>query len=197
MSKKLQVDNTDRKYRDFWYSHRKKWEGCQLCEIGCKTQHHVFARGSLPCKVLFVGEAPGESEDIIGIPFVGPAGKMLDKLLERVSGNRGNRLPRYAITNTICCLPQQEGKPRPPTESEMINCQPRLEHFIERSEATHFVALGKVAADRLIEILGKEVRETGSVLFLKHPSYLLRSGSETEKAKFVVRLTEWLKREKL
>lgn len=195
--------NGNRKHKDAWYRHRKKWRDCQRCPLGEQAQNHVFARGTLPCKILFVGEAPGESEDIIGKPFVGPSGIMLEKLIARIEVNgqwkngRIKHFPTYAITNTLCCFPQRMGRSRPPEKSELAACQNRLVEFIKLSEAKAFVALGPTATSVLIDILGKSDELTGPVLTLKHPSYLLRSGRETEKARFVVSLIDWIKKEKI
>jgi len=96
--------------------------------------------------VCFVGEAPGEKEDLVGCPFVGRAGRMLDKLM------RAEGLSRNAvmITNTVKCRPPMN---RNPSKEEMAACLPYLEQEIEGRQLV--VALGKVACQNL---LGRDVR---------------------------------------
>ena len=85
--------------------HCERWKngcGSRLC-FGVKNV--CLARGKVPCDVLFVGEAPGESEDTIGKPFVGPAGKLLDYIIGRAL--QGTEL-RAAFTNLVCCIPRDD-----------------------------------------------------------------------------------------
>lgn len=188
----LSVPSSPRKYRDAWYRHRQKWKDCIACPLGKQAEHHVFARGQIPCTILFIGEAPGESEDVLGVPFVGPAGKLLDKLLDQTEVRMGKQMPPYAITNTLCCFPQdEEGKPRPPDDFEVDSCMPRLSHFVRISRARCIVGLGK-SAQRTLERY--PYFETMPNLYLKHPAYFLRSGNETEKARFVIQLASWVSR---
>ena len=58
--------------------HREKWRDCQSCLLNKCRNRVVMARGKLPSPILFIGEAPGESENVVGLPFVGPAGRLLD-----------------------------------------------------------------------------------------------------------------------
>ena len=73
--------------KSLYQSHCEKWQdgcGAEICELANKV---VLCRGRLPCDVLFIGEAPGESENVIGLPFVGPAGKLLDKMIKKGIGS--------------------------------------------------------------------------------------------------------------
>ena len=82
--------------------HREKWKGCERCSLYRGRRSVVLCRGKLPCDVLFVGEAPGVSEDVLGRPFVGPAGKLLDEIVERALDGQYD----YAITNLVACIPK-------------------------------------------------------------------------------------------
>lgn len=67
-----------------WLDHVEKWKDCQRCPLAQQRSNIVLARGTVPCDVLFIGEAPGASEDALGLPFVGPAGHLLNQIIERV-----------------------------------------------------------------------------------------------------------------
>jgi DNA polymerase len=116
---------------------------CRLCES--RTQV-VPPDGDLDSSVCFVGEAPGEKEDLVGRPFVGMAGKMLDKLFE---GERLDR-KRVMITNTVKCRPP---KNRNPAKDEMAACFPYLEQ--ELAGRRMVVTMGRVAC---MNLLGKDVK---------------------------------------
>lgn len=156
-----------------WTDHVEKWKDCQLCDL-CKTRKNVvLARGQVPCDVLLVGEAPGSSEDIVGRPFVGPAGKLLDEIIARAvdglelckecnlaqyetpsgmvcsSGHGGaDSVPiRIAFTNLVACIPiGEEGSKtaEPPVES-IKACQPRLGELIELAKPQLIVMVGKLS----------------------------------------------------
>lgn len=66
-----------------WAQFVNRWKGCTTCELHATRQKVVLARGEVPCDVLLIGEAPGMAEDTIGIPFVGPAGQLLDKIIDQ------------------------------------------------------------------------------------------------------------------
>jgi uracil-DNA glycosylase family 4 len=113
-------------YEDF----QRRWaEGCgsEFCPAASKI---VLARGELPCRVLLVGEAPGESENVVGQPFVGPAGQLLDVVIRRAQKKTWNW--SYAITNLVACIPRDEagGKAGQPSDEAIEQCSPRLCEFI-------------------------------------------------------------------
>ncbi len=112
--------------------HVERWKNCTACGL-CKTREYVvLARGSLPCEVAFIGEAPGESEDFLGQPFMGPAGKLLDQIIERAVRYSQLPAPTMAFSNLIACIPKNEdnrkrkGEPMP---DELAACRPRLQEF--------------------------------------------------------------------
>jgi uracil-DNA glycosylase family 4 len=153
-----------------WASHRENWEHCTRCAIGDLAFKHVFARGMLPCDILFLGEAPGDTEDATGFPFVGRAGKVFDAMIGQVRG-----IPRgwtWAVTNVVLCKPQDApgGSFREPTDQEKLNCRPRLDYFIE-----------SIARPKGIVCLGEHASRAAAfgeitTLSIRHPSYIQRMG---------------------
>lgn len=171
--------------------HREKWaDGCGngICS---RARKRVFARGSIPCDILLVGEGPGESENIIGKPFVGPAGHLLNDMLARsldglmwpgVFDENGGDVPlTYAITNVVCCLPTEEdgSKKGEPTEEETEQCFPRLLELIRMCRPSAIVRVGRVSArflnqDRLAPV--DWIPSGGRILFrdIIHPGAILK-----------------------
>src|SRR5678815_494689 len=114
-----------------WEDHVTKWRDCNECPLCEQRDNIVLARGTLPCDVLLVGEAPGDSENFLGQPFVGPAGCKLDYVIEAAWAKAGSRLT-YALTNLVACFPRlaKEAGDNEPTKSEIDACRPRLEEFM-------------------------------------------------------------------
>lgn len=128
------------------YLHTKKWNKCNRCRLCVDRENVVLWRGELPCEILFIGEAPGESEDTIGIPFVGPAGNEFDDLYAQVIGDDLT----FAMTNIVACIPRdKDANLRMPKKDEAKHCSPRLQSFFEIAEPKCVVTLGKVS-DRYI-----------------------------------------------
>src|SRR4051812_28157858 len=98
-----------------WLQHVQRWKDCQRCPLGqqrgricltraCKAGDQPGAYGGrLPCDVLFIGEAPGSSEDALGLPFVGPAGDLLDQIKQRALPPETS----CAFTNLVACYPRE------------------------------------------------------------------------------------------
>lgn len=156
------------------------WKDCQQCNL-CETRRKVvLARGTVPCDVLFVGEAPGESEDVIGLPFVGPAGKMLDSIIEdafrSVSVEPGK--PSYALTNIVCCIPRDaEGnKVGEPSDEAVTACRQRLVEFVRLCDPRLIVCVGTVARDWLDLKRKRCIRfhRDISQVSIHHPAFILR-----------------------
>lgn len=156
--------------------HYSSWNNCKRCPLYKTNTNYVLARGEIPCQLLFIGEAPGVSEDATGYPFVGPAGKLLDKLLADTF-EHANKKPTYAITNVIACIPWNEDQSsfRKPTKEEAEECYPRVEEFIS------------ICKPRLVVLLGKEASKYAptsdeyATREIFHPSYLLRKGGASTK----------------
>lgn len=150
-------------------------ESCQNCPLGATRTHLVFGCGNPNAKLMFVGEAPGESEDLTGTPFVGRAGQLLDKYLELVD------IPRedVYITNILKCRPP---KNRDPEEGEQDACMGYLREQVKLIKPKMIVCLGRISAMRLIKPDFKITREHGiwvqkgayEMTAVYHPSLLLR-----------------------
>lgn len=116
-------------------------KGCRLCDLcDCRT-NIVLPKGDPESPVVFVGEAPGENEDLQGIPFVGRAGKILDGILDEV----GLPKEKVMITNTVKCRPPQNRDPRP---EEMAACRGFLNSELKGRKA--IVGLGKSSVKDLL-----------------------------------------------
>jgi len=114
---------------------------CTLCGLSRERKHVVPPSGDLYSPVLFIGEAPGEKEDERAIPFVGKAGKMLDRLLQEEGLARSSIM----ITNTVKCRPPRNRRPK---EEETRACYPYLEG--ELRDRQLLVALGKTASESIL-----------------------------------------------
>lgn len=173
--------------------HLLKWDGCKLCTLHCNRDEIVFFRGTVPCDILFIGEGPGESENAIGKPFVGPAGKQLDLLIKTTFEDTDHD-PSIGITNLVCCLPFVPGEDiKPPNATQITACSRRLEELINIAKPKLLVALGKVPA-KYLDRLNTKLK----IVKLTHPSWLLRLSSDEEHryslefARFTVTLkTAW------
>ena len=149
--------------------------GCQKCRLGATRTNLVFGVGPVPSPVVFVGEGPGQQEDLKGEPFVGPAGKLLDDMLSIIDLSRENSY----ICNIVKCRPPQN---RDPMEDEQDACIGYLYEQLKLLQPKVIVCLGRIAAMRLIKPDFRITREHGNwserngVLYtaIYHPSALLR-----------------------
>lgn len=153
--------------------HINLWHDCTRCEIGRIADHHCFGRGVLPCEILFIGEAPGKTEDCLGSVFIGQSGTVLDSWIHRAQKVLGFQVP-YAITNTVLCRPcDGMGQPnRAPTDEEKKNCAPRLREFMALANPEGVVFIGNHSRDLLAGTL-----KLPSMALL-HPAYVLRKGRD-------------------
>ena len=153
-------------------------EKCQNCPLCSTRTNLVFGTGNPNAVLMFVGEAPGESEDLSGIPFVGRAGQLLDRYLEYVD------IPRedVYITNILKCRPP---KNRDPEEGEQDNCIHYLRQQVKIVRPKMIVCLGRISAMRLIKPDYKITKEHGiwvqkgafEMTAVYHPSLLLRGNT--------------------
>lgn len=154
-----------------WRQHKEKWSNCERCSL-CETRNKVvLLKGKLPCDILFVGEAPGTSEDALGIPFIGPAGHLMDRIIK-------DSLPettRLAFTNLVACIPIGEdgSKAKEPDKKSIRECRERLLEVISLCKPGAIVCVGKLPAKHLKNdpaILEKlKVFET-----ITHPAAIMR-----------------------
>ncbi|MFO7260142.1 MAG: uracil-DNA glycosylase [bacterium] len=149
---------------------------CTRCRLHASRRTVVFGEGPASAEVVVVGEAPGAEEDRSGRPFVGPAGKLLDRLL----ASAGFPRERVYICNVLKCRPPGNRDPQP---DEIASCAPFLEQQIELIAPRALLAVGAFAAQTLvgethgITTLRGRVHRRGSipVVVTYHPAYLLRS----------------------
>jgi len=135
----------------------------------------VFGRGSDTAKVLFIGEAPGFSENREGRPFVGRSGKLLEEWVKELGLGKGD----YAIMNVVPIIPLQDGKIRPPTPKEIEYFLPYTRKMIEAIAPEVIVPLGRSAASIFSKSLkAGEVKDYPKykLFFIYHPAYYLRNG---------------------
>ena len=164
-----------------WSELEERCNNCTKCDL-CKTKTNtVFGVGNKKTKLMFVGEAPGESEDMQGIPFVGAAGKLFDKYLSAVGISRDE----VYIANILKCRPP---KNRDPQEDEQDACIGYLREQTKLINPQIIVCLGRISAKRLIKGDFKITKEHG-IWFKKgqfrmcaiyHPSALLRDFSKRD-----------------
>ena len=156
----------------------RECSACQLCETRTNC---VFGAGNREADLMFVGEAPGEKEDLSGIPFVGAAGKLLDKYLDAVGIDRNN----VYIANILKCRPPKNRDPLPAEEDACIGF---LRAQVKLIKPSVIVCLGRISAMRLIKPDFKITKEHG-VFFRKgnyvlsavyHPAALLRDPRKKE-----------------
>lgn len=157
---------------------------CTRCPL-CRTrQNPVMGRGSLTADVLFIAEAPGNSEDRDGIPFTGPSGRVLDELLESAGLSR----EEIYLTNVVKCHPPGNRDPLP---QEQEACILFLKHETILLRPKIIVCMGRVAAQRIIRPDLRITREHGSFLCRKntwmtavyHPSAILRDPAKMAETK--------------
>ena len=152
---------------------------CQECQLSKTRKNFVFGFGDPNADLMLVGEAPGFDEDIEGLPFVGKAGMLLDRILMAIGLNR---FERVYISNILKCRPP---KNRDPLPSEIEKCVPYLKKQIKIVRPKLIIALGKVAGKFLIskDIPLKEMRNHTynydgiPVRVTYHPAALLRNQS--------------------
>ena len=156
--------------------HQSKWSACRACSLCDHRNKVVLFRGQLPCDVLFVGEAPGESENAIGDPFVGPAGDLLDRIIDDAQAETAPF--SFGITNLVACIPAtitdtSFGATRDPNKEEIIKCRNRLLEIISMAKPKLILTLGNIARVHLPRPLPNKVRENN----LLHPAAILHRES--------------------
>jgi DNA polymerase len=130
-----------------WQLHVKKWSNCTLCEYAKRRTKVALCRGKLPCDILFIGEAPGPSEDVFGLPFYGPAGNLLDTIIEKAIPKKYS----HALTNLVACIPLSEDHEKfsEPDDECVKLCSPRLKEIANMANPQLVVCVGSCARDWL------------------------------------------------
>lgn len=164
-----------------WENLEETCKSCTACPLHETRTNCVFGTGSKTASLMFVGEAPGEKEDLSGVPFVGAAGRLLDKYLEAVGIDRNE----VYIANILKCRPP---KNRDPLPTEQEQCIGYLREQVKLIRPKIIVCLGRIAAMKLISPGYKITKEHGT--FVKkgnftlsavyHPAALLRDPRKKE-----------------
>ena len=153
---------------------------CRLCETRTKT---VFGEGDVDAKIFFLGEGPGENEDLSGRPFVGKAGQLLDKMIVAMGLSR----EQVFIANIVKCRPPNNRVPAP---DEVAACATYLVRQLEIIRPRVIVTLGLPATKHMLQVnstMGKLRGQWQSWRGIKlmptfHPAYILRSYTEQTRA---------------
>ncbi len=155
--------------------------GCVACSLHQTRTTVVFGSGNADADLMFIGEAPGANEDTLGLPFVGQAGKLLDKLLGEIGLDRAD----VFIANTVKCRPPNNRDPHP---HEIESCNGYLRRQVELIEPSVICTLGNFATKLLLQtkegitkLRGQEFAltragHTAVLIPTLHPSAVLRSG---------------------
>ncbi len=168
-----------------WVPLRAMVAACQRCDLHATRTQTVFGVGSPSARWMFIGEAPGAEEDRQGEPFVGRAGQLLTAMIRALGFSR----EEVYIANVLKCRPSGNRDPKP---EEVRACRAYLERQIELVSPTLIVAVGRIAAQTLLETdtplakLRGRVHGLGAgrrpLVVTYHPAYLLRSPGEKRKA---------------
>jgi uracil-DNA glycosylase len=158
-------------------------KGCTRCDLHAQRKQTVFARGTGSSGLMFIGEGPGEEEDNQGLPFVGPAGQLLDRMIGAMKLDRD----AVYVCNIVKCRPPRNRKPE---LEEMQRCMPYLDEQVTLMEPKVIVALGATAVQGLLGTSEGITRLRGQwklfrgripVMPTFHPAFLLRQpGSKRE-----------------
>lgn len=158
-----------------WEKLKADCAGCTACALSQGRRNLVFGVGREDAEVIFVGEGPGEQEDLKGEPFVGPAGQLLDTMLEIIGLDRS----KVYIANIVKCRPPHN---RDPLNIEQAACRTWLDRQIALINPKIIVCLGRIAAMAMIKEDFRITREHGQwyerdgrrLIATYHPSALLR-----------------------
>ena len=161
---------------------QRKWAKCKMCKLWERRRNVVFGRGFTEgVQILFIGEAPGKSEDMLGEPFMGPSGVLLRQAMkDALTVAELDCVPVHYITNTVCCRPCDElhGSNRAPEKDELIACKPRLIDLHKLLKPKKVVFIGKVAETSL-----RTIFRNGAMV--RHPAFVLRRGGRSS-AEYII-----------
>ena len=176
---------------------------CKACDLYKRGTQTVFGEGPERVEVMLVGEQPGDAEDLAGRPFVGPAGRLLDKALEEAGVDRNH----VYLTNVVKHFKwEPRGKRRihkKPSSSEIAACRPWLETEIALVKPHALVCLGATAAQALLGKTFKVSQQRGEfvssslaplVMATVHPSSILRAPDDESRREEMRRFVEDLKK---
>jgi len=151
---------------------------CPGCALKKHRRNQVIGKGSIPATILFIGEAPGKSEDLLGEPFVGPSGNLLNRMIRDASDLAKCKPPSYFITNTVLCRPwiwdnsrDNYGSNREPKRSEILACKKNIIEIANIIEPEFVVFIGQVS----FMYYSGEFKDNARIT---HPSAHLRFGGD-------------------
>lgn len=207
--RRLNEQTVQQPYWEALRTHLNFWRGCQNCPLGCQPEiiQKVFFKGTIPCHILFIGEAPGGSENATGYPFNNPkaAGWVFDRIVSDLVLLEPNLT--WCVTNAVLCMPVNDDPKKPkeetraPRHDELVACHNRLMEFIRICQPTILVPLGKVAQKAINLGVGPvathglatlsnpfganqyrnpALRTVCRILPHAHPSWMQRDGQDTE-----------------
>ncbi len=167
-----------------WNELEEKCKRCTACRLCEKRRNVVFGVGNRESKILFIGEGPGEQEDLQGEPFVGRAGQLLDKMLYAIDLDRKTNV---YIANIVKCRPPMN---RDPQDDEQESCIGYLREQTRLIRPKIIVTLGRIAGMKIIKPDLRITREHGEwterkgvwMMPMLHPAALLRNQSQMEGA---------------
>jgi len=156
---------------------------CQRCGLCSTRKNIVFGVGTAEADLVIVGEGPGHEEDLSGEPFVGPAGQMLDRMLDKVLDLQRSQV---YILNVVKCRPPGNRNPAP---EEMVACMPFMERQLRAIQPKLVLVLGSVALKALLNTTAGIMKSRGvwhewsgiPVMPTFHPAYLLRNPDDKRK----------------
>lgn len=162
---------------DDWNTLKNDCMGCMKCELGSTRTNLVFGVGKEDAEVMFIGEGPGEQEDLRGEPFVGRGGQLLDKYLEAIDLDRNKNI---YIANMVKCRPPKNRDPKP---EEQDLCIGWLREQVRLMRPKIIVCLGRISAQRIIspdfkvtQQHGEFIERNGTLMMgTFHPAALLRN----------------------
>ncbi|MBR3835342.1 MAG: uracil-DNA glycosylase [Clostridia bacterium] len=167
-----------------WEELKADCSGCQKCLLGATRTNLVFGVGNENAEVLFIGEGPGEQEDLKGEPFVGRSGQLLDKYMDAIGLDRKKNI---YIANMVKCRPPHN---RDPQQDEQEACLDWLREQVRLMKPKIIVCVGRIAAQKLIGADFKVTQQHGEfiekngVLMMGtfHPAALLRNPNNKPQA---------------
>lgn len=171
--------------KDEWETFKKFWKGCTQCPLHHKTKPVVHLRGKIPAKVLFIGEAPGESENVTGMPFTGPSGDMLNDIiteaLEKLDNENQKTISHpspltFAFANLVGCMPWEDGGIRQPNKKEIQQCKSHLFEIVMMVNPMLVVLCGLLPEKHF-----PHGEYPFGVMSVQHPSSILRMDDDEEK----------------
>jgi DNA polymerase len=177
-----------------WAELQETVASCEQCGLCQSRNNTVFGMGDSQARWLIVGEAPGENEDLQGLPFVGAAGQLLDNMLKAVGLDRNATGEKGVyIANVLKCRPPANRNPLP---EEMAQCVPYLQRQVALLKPKIILALGRFAAQSLLQATVPDVANIPlgklrgqsyrfldvPVIVSYHPAYLLRTPQDKAKA---------------